>query len=291
MVASPMTSLARRGEGWQSTMSSKQVHLAVWLFVFSQTLVAKIGIHDPDQWLHALAKSNLLVIAAFLAIFHLLSETDTRTPARPRDYSLFGCVVLFSIIGSLLGTRFDIAFLCLPIAAHYLLFTRYFADSKFLSLIYTALFVNGFLAPLIFMLFKSTVLVGEVELAVYVNTLLGMDISSTGTRLAAEDGLRLQMIGGCSVFSNLSLAFLGYAAFKAFVRQPFCRRDIWFLAGLAVCLILMNTIRIGLMIPDVERYQFWHHGDGAVWFAGAQLVVILIATTVSIVTRRPLCRV
>ncbi len=269
-----------------TALPQRHVHLALWLFVLSQTVVAKIAVKAPEDWLNSIASGSLLVIVAFLVVFHLLTDTRDDKPSQAIDFGVLGAVVVFAVLGGLVGTRFDIALLCLPLAVAYLTGLISRTDGRHIGLVYLALGVNGFVAPLVFMLFKDAFLVGEVDLVAFVTGLVGFDVTTNGARLRLEDGLRLQMIGGCSVFSNLSLAFLGYASFKAFFRLGYARRDIGLLLALALCLILMNTVRIGMMLPSVDAYEFWHHGDGAAWFGLAQMIAIAAIAMVSLPSAR-----
>ena len=148
-------------------------------------------------------------------------------------------------------------------------------DAYFLGLTYLAISLNGFWAPVVFQVFKDSILFGEAYAVVWMNGLFGIQAETDGTRLFSESGMRLQLIGACSVYEGLSLALLGYASLKAFMRKVVSASDFGVIALLVFALFFLNSLRLGLMTLDYASYEYWHHDEGTVYFGMAQLLVVV----------------
>ena len=273
------------------TIPRGHVHLAVWLLLLFHSFVGRLSAYPLTEWITLVASTNLMILVAFLAIFHLLTDRSDATLAEWSDFLLLTVTALAVSAGGVFGSIYDIPLIMAALAVYY--FSRHcrIGDARPIGLVYMALFVNGFLAPLIFMLYKDLFLIGEVDLAVKLNSLLGVEVSSEGTRILGASGMRLQMIGACSVFSNLSYAFLGYVSVKAFFRLPLKAKDAGVLLLLSLLLIVMNSLRLGLMTPARSAYEFWHGGDGAIIVSVVQMIVICAISFGSVLWSRSPWRV
>lgn len=275
----------------RASLSIRQsdVHLGLWLVVLSHAGLSKVAHLPMDQWFLVLANTNLLVATSFLVIFHLLAEPKNPKPAGRSDYILFsGAVAALAIFG-LLGSHYDVGLVMGMVALAYFVGSTALPNARFIALVYGALAINGFVAPLVFQLCKDLILIGEVYLAAVFNSLIGFDVAAQGTRLSSTSGMQLQMIGACSVYANLSFALLGFASVKAFFKQRLAKIDFAVLAGLAVVLILLNTYRLGLMTSSRAAYEYWHHGDGGLFLGGVQFALILGICVASALMARRTC--
>lgn len=264
------------------TIAREHVHLAVWFLLLAHTLLSRLAAYPVAEWATLIASTNLMVLVAFLAIFHLLTDDPETAPATRSDYILLGIVALGVSVGGLFGSTYDVPFLMAGLAGYYISRHARIGSSGSVGLVYLALFVNGFLAPLIFMLYKDIFLIGEVDLAVRLNALVGITVAGDGTLITGESGMRLRMVGACSVFTNLSYAFLGYASVKAFFRLPLKSSDIVVLLVLSLLLMVMNSARLGLMTPSRSAYEFWHGGEGAVIVSAVQMALICAISVLSV---------
>lgn len=255
-------------------MTRASVHIGLWLLFLSQTLIVRVFVHDPAEWVGRLAQTNVLVLAAFLVIFHLLSPGGDDTRADRADYLLFCLSAVALTVSGSFGKGFDVAMIMGPVGLFCLLRRDGDQTGRFVGLVYLALAVNGFLAPLVFQVLKDQFLIGEVGFAVGVLNLIGFDLRAVDTRIVSEDGMRLQLVGACSVFSNLSLAFLGYSTAKAAFRRPFGPQDIVPMLVLVLGLMMLNALRFGLMSPSYDAYVFWHEGTGVVIFGLTQFLIV-----------------
>ncbi|MDF1855064.1 archaeosortase/exosortase family protein [Pseudooceanicola sp.] len=262
-----------------------QVHIGLWILLGCHSLLARLSVSPIHDWIYELARSNLFGLAAFLTVFHLLTDTSDRRQATSADYFLFAITGLALWIGGFGGSGHDVPLVLLPVALFYFSRFGHGADDRFIGLVALALSINGFFAPMLFHLFKDLFLIGEAQFAAALNRLIGLDVIAEGTRLTAVDGVRLQLIGACSVFSNLSFAFLGYSCFKAFFRSPMNWRDLGPILILMLALIFANAIRLGLMVPNWAAYEFWHHGSGSLIFAVVQFLLIGLVCLYAVILR------
>ena len=272
-------------------LNQRDVHIAVWLILLSHILISRIAPIPSEEWYGVVLNTSLLVVIAFMVIFHLLTDHTQSEHVENSDYWILMGVVVSLALSSNLGSPYDVPLIMGLVSMYY--FSKYTTvrDSFFIGIVYLALAFNGFLAPLIFHLIKDVVLIGEVHAAAILNNLIGLEVAANGTRLTSEGGMRLQMVGGCSVYSNLSLAILGYASVKAFFRQKMVAADVLLLLALAMCLVLVNSVRLGLMTPDLTAYRYWHHGDGSMLVAVVQTaLILLVCASVAILSGPPKCQ-
>jgi len=271
-----------------SNLRQSQVHLGLWLYLVCMSLLSRVAHLPSEDRASALFSTNLIAILAFLAIFHLLTTSQNRALATASDYQLILVVIGFSFLSGFVGLKYDIAFVMGGVAVYYFYLAARIPDGIFLGIVYLALMVNGFLAPFVFQVFKPFFLIGEVQLVAALGNQFGLDIVADGTRMHANNDVKLLMVGACSAFMNVSLAFLGYAAVKGFFRSLPSWYDWIILGVLSVAIVLGNSMRIGLMTLGVSSYEYWHHGDGAVVYGFVQFATIVFISLVPFMNwRRP----
>ena len=263
-----------------------QIHLGLLLYLVCMTLLARIGHFPSEDWVNTVLRTNLITIFAFLAIFHLLTTCENRALASSSDYWLVMAVFGLTLFTGFIGVKFDVSVVMGGVAAYYFFRSARMPDGAFLALVYFALMINGFLTPFVFQIFKPFFLNGEAQLATMLNYPFGIDLIADGVLIHSNNGIKFQMIGGCSVFSNVSFAFLGYAAIKGFLRSRINAHDWIIVAILLIALIVGNSVRIGLMTFSMEAYEYWHNGDGAVVFGLVQFAAILFISLLPFVRWR-----
>ncbi len=255
-------------------LPQNQVHLGLWLYLVCMSLLTRMAHLPPEEWIGKLFSTNLIAILAFLAIFHLLTTTQNKALATASDYRLIVVAMGFSMLSSFVGMTYDIPFIMGGIALYYFYQAARIPDGIFLGIVYFALMINGFLAPVVFQIFKPFFLNGEVQLVASLGNQFGLNIVTDGTLMHANNDVKLLMVGACSAFMNVSFAFLGYAAIKGFLRSQPGWYDWIILAVLLIAIVFGNSFRIGLMALSRASYEYWHHGDGAVIFGIVQLAAI-----------------
>lgn len=87
---------------------------------------------------------------------------------------------------------------------------------------------------------------------------------SSGNLIKAADGLTtLQVLEGCSSFSNLSLAFVGWILARSHYGTRGIGRGALFVALSCALVVLINTIRIGIIALRPDLYDLAHGPTGA----------------------------
>jgi exosortase/archaeosortase family protein len=82
--------------------------------------------------------------------------------------------------------------------------------------------------------------------------------------IKAADGVTtLQVLESCSSFSNMSLAFLGWISARSYYGTRGLRRSMLFIALSCTLVVLINTIRIGLIALRPDQYDLIHGAVGA----------------------------
>lgn len=252
------------------------LHLFVLGAIALSAVALRVGYPTPDRVIHALEGANLFVVFALAVIYHLIRDHDDRASATNADLLLALAVVGALAVGGLFATRLDLAAVMLALGLWYRWRPSALPQGRFIAIVYLALGVNGLLAPLLFQLFKPFFLIGEAQFAAWLLRLGGMNVIATEAHIAMPGGTQLQLVGACSVFSNLSLSVVGWAGVKAAFRSSASWRDIYWLGLLAGLLIVGNAVRIGLMLPSQEAYEFWHTGGGLQIFSIGQFLVIML---------------
>jgi len=128
--------------------------------------------------------------------------------------------------------------------------------------------------PLVMGLIAQWLLPIETELARIPLSLFG-SFSVVGNIILGENGHDLAVLEPCSAFRNtINMAFIWLALIKI-MRLDFRARHFYILAlGLAV-VVLLNTVRIGVMAYSYNQYVFWHLGPGLVIVKFAMLTIVL----------------
>lgn len=79
-----------------------------------------------------------------------------------------------------------------------------------------------------------------------------------GNTIVQPSGHTLLILTGCSVFTNLSLAFLLWISVTLYLHRVFILPDTLRALTLILCIILMNAGRLALMAIDIHWYEFLH---------------------------------
>lgn len=264
------------------------IHLGVFTIVFINGIISQSSVSEISDILVSVLNSNLFFLFAFYVLFDLLIEGRDDVSANSLDYLICGVVILTLLLFGRIGVSRDVG---LTTAALAVLFwwRRETGSARYIAVVWFALTLNLLIAPLLFQIFKSYILIAEVDFVALMWRCLGFNVWSDGQLLVLEHGMKIRLIGACSVFTNLSFGFLCYASVKAFNRRRMSYSDVIIVASLIFLLILGNTIRIGLMLPSRADYEFWHHGSGATIFGLAQFFIIVAASYLSIRVRSSKC--
>jgi hypothetical protein len=109
---------------------------------------------------------------------------------------------------------------------------------------------------------------------------LGLDVD--GIRITSDSGWYIFIREGCSSFHNVSLAVLIWLSLIKIGSAKLSRSMLPSL-GLGIAgVICLNVLRILLMTPSREAFDFWHAGGGANLFTCFTLVAVAVPTAISI---------
>lgn|GEM_PF-6213718 len=259
------------------------IYLGLLLVVFINGIIVQSFGDGLLNLVISVLNTNLFLLFAFYALFDLLVEGKDDCGSGVADYLICISALLSLLFFGRMGISHDVGLVTLALAALFW-FRRDVGNSKYIAVIWFALTLNLLIAPFLFQLFKGFILVAEVEFVAHLWRLFGFDVWSDGQLLVLDHGMKIRMIGACSVFTNLSFGFLCYATVKAFNRKQMVYSDVIMVGTLIVLLVLGNTIRIGLMLPSLADYEFWHHGFGATIFGLVQFSIIASVSYFSIPT-------
>lgn len=278
-------------DGHPFWVARQDLHVGIWLLLLINFLISKSAHLPVSEILHGLTSANIVVITAFMVIFHLLTDEKAPEGADKSDYIAFVTICITITLSSTLGTHYDVSLIMGILSLYYFFGATQLRDHNYIGFTYAALAFNGLIAPLIFHLIKDAVLIGEAQAAAMFMNLFGFNVAMNGAWLTGESGMRLHMVGACSIYTNLSLALLGYASVKAFLKQAIQKTDIVILLMLFAGLLMTNTVRLGLMTPSVGAYEYWHHGTGATIVAISQFALIAGICASAVVLHRRSCPV
>ncbi|MDE2445540.1 MAG: hypothetical protein KGO94_05120, partial [Alphaproteobacteria bacterium] len=71
-----------------------------------------------------------------------------------------------------------------------------------------------------------------------------------------------------------SLALLAATAASQYVKPGLSRRDIVVLGAVLAAMVAINTSRLILMGWGPTYFKFWHNGDGSIYIAAGQTLLI-----------------
>lgn len=255
-------------------LQKSDIHLGLLFLVFCGTLSNRVEAFDFVPFVVTLVNTNLFLLFAFFVIFRLIIADYDKRNAEVWDFAVLGLsVVSLNFFGKMSITH-DIGLVTGGLAIWFYL-QRAVGNSRFISLAWFALTLNILIAPVLFQFFKSYILIAEVDVIAYFWNLFGYGVVADGQFLKTATGVRLRMVGACSVFTNLSFGFLCYASMKALHQQTISFRDVISVGMLILLLALGNVLRTGIMLPSFASYEYWHHGFGATIFGALQFLVIV----------------
>lgn len=133
------------------------------------------------------------------------------------------------------------------------------------------------LASLVLELFATPILYSDAYLTSSLMSLWDKSVSQTGNLISGIDGHKLLIMTGCTSYTNLSIALLGWYTWTQ-ATYGTIRKPQW-IAGILVVItiVTINISRLALMGIGPEIYTFMHDSDGAII-----VNFLMIATTIFI---------
>jgi exosortase/archaeosortase family protein len=265
---STVTSLPVRS--WSVSPNFGLVTLLVGLFInaYLPVVMRSIGAHG---FLGAISSTFGISSVAILAMCIVVAEVAKAPPLRFQSaekailYLLVFLIVLPLSVFSWLGvTVIAIYFYCKADSS-----IKYRSVSMIMFMLaFHAQWVKYFMA-----FFREHILFAD---AFMVASLL--NLKQQGNLIYAMDNTSiLQVLEACSSFNNLSIAFLGYSIVSMYsAKAPLFRRAAIILTVLLL-VVLINTVRIGLIAWDLRLYDLVHGSVGAAaanWLSAIVIIAV-----------------
>lgn len=96
--------------------------------------------------------------------------------------------------------------------------------------------------------------------------------------VTADNTVTLKVLEGCSSFTNLSLAFLGWVAARSYFGTTGVARSLIFVTISCASIVLINTVRIGLIALYPGQYELIHGN------VGAAIVGVLVSISIAAIS-------
>jgi hypothetical protein len=134
---------------------------------------------------------------------------------------------------------------------------------------------------LFFNIVSAPIIQAEVSVVSKFGQWLGYNLGLDGILLVSPNGWSIFMMEDCSSFHNISLTVLVWLSLIKLGGAKATGLTVMALCAGITGIICLNGLRILLMTPSEEAYQFWHNGNGAIIFSCVTLAVIAFPTTAS----------
>lgn len=204
--------------------------------------------------LYATFNISVVIFAAMWLLLKLVPTADFGE-VRPLDYPALGVALAFVVVPVSPMTWVGLTGLSL-----YFLATRWGNPSiRNVFFLLLALCFSALWSRMIFRFFMDFILKVDAYL---VATMMNRPFSDN--LIAAADGrTMLQVLEGCSSFSNMSLALLGWICARSYYGTRGFLRSVGFVALSCTVVVLINTVRIGLIALYPDLYDLLHGSVGA----------------------------
>ncbi len=111
---------------------------------------------------------------------------------------------------------------------------------------------------------------------------IGAGLSLDGIRIYSPSGWFVFILEGCSSFHNASLAVLIWLSLIKLAGAKVSGSKLVALGVGVLAIICLNVLRLLLMTPSEEAYNFWHGASGAIIFSCLTLGAIAVPTAISL---------
>lgn len=221
-------------------------------------VISAIEEHGPVSIMNGFNISFVIWFALIWAIQRLIASPYS--PCRSQDKNM---AILGSI--SLLVPMATFSWLVTGFVA---LYFRWVTGSK--PLVRAALAVISFaafrepLATIVLKLLTTPLLNGDAALVAGFLSLWVDTVERTGNFITVENGHQLFILTGCTSYTNLSIALLGWFAITQATLGKVNTKQWWAGAIVGIAIVAINIGRLSIMGGSLEAYYFMHDGYGAV---------------------------
>jgi len=229
---------------------------------------------DDLGWLAALSGGfgiGFVIPAALLLGLRLLIQTRA-DEVETLDWVLIVCALILLLVPSATVSWLVTAALAVFAMPR---FRSPWARAGLSVVLFTAL--RDPLATTLLKLFATPLLDTDAAMTATLLKIFMQEAAHQGNVVIGQSGHQLLILTGCTSYTNLSMALLGWFALSRNFKPFLDRRQA--AAGLAVAtaVIGLNIVRLTIMALGPAPYHFFHDGSGGVMFEAA-----LIAVTVGL---------
>ena len=229
-----------------------------------------------NGWWAALAGGfgvSFVVWFAYGAAVAQMVRTET-SGLRPRDVGATLCATIWFCVPSATLSWLGVGVLALWVRYD----KRTVARAQAGAAIFAFLAFREPAAQVLLNVFAETVLGLDAALVALVLNAVNGEGSVIGNMVSGANGHRLLVMTGCSSYTNVSLALLGWYALTHTVGGHWNLRTYVAGFGVAVSVVVLNIVRLTLMGLGPDPYRFFHDGFGVDVFQIGILTSTLLIT-------------
>jgi exosortase/archaeosortase family protein len=283
-----VVTLLTAGSNRLARLSLRELVLWCILFFVTARISATLQGLSLVGLTEAIADHNLIYLLAYVAVVSRALQINASLPATGLDVVvLLAIVCMLNAISMLfVGTLDGLIALALGM---YLLSMGRFRDISLraVGVIFVAIGCNLFVGKVILMVFQSQIVAVDAFVVQHALWLTGDVAPRVANRVVSETGFAISIVGACSAFNNITLMVLAVVAGIMWVRPMFQRSDLFWLGIGALLLLILNTVRLGLMAQNYESYAYWHHEAGSLYIAIAQTSLVMLVAFLAAHAPRP----
>jgi exosortase/archaeosortase family protein len=199
----------------------------------------------------------------------------SKTPARAASWREIALAVVLCLIGGLV--RQEAAMLALTGFALWL-FASDEAEGRGAAVVLLAITSHQLWGRIVFSAISAEVVRGDAAMVGQVLSWATKGVSWRANIITMPNGFSIEVLEGCSSFTNVSAALLAWVAFAKLERLAWTPRDLWVGAAAAVVQVVLNVARLCLVAQSLAMFDYWHDGQGAqIYAAVASAAAVLIA--------------
>lgn len=261
-----------------SNLSRTEIYLYVAWGLMLSYILAALDFRSFTDFKISLGSLNLIILFAWFVTLRKLLHDQTSPDANTADI-VFGLgLLLINTVFKIIWNQFFIGFTIFVLACYIFRKTKSGEHSRAASIVLFAISGNTFFSPIFYQLTLPELIHADAFLLGNLLKIIRPDILWSGAVFKSADGMAIALVGACSSFQNISLAFVAYIAIAIYMRNFLVRKDIVFIFIIGLLMIALNDIRLILTTWNKAYYLYWHDGNGAVIYQNiANLVIVITA--------------
>lgn len=261
-----------------SNLSRTEIYLyVVWGLLLSY-LLGELDFRSIPDFNVSLGALNFIILFAWFVTIKMMLGDKTSPDASNADI-IFGLgLLLTNAVFTIIWNKFFIGFAIFVLAWFVFRKTKPGEYSRAASIVLFAISGNTFFSPIFYQLALPELIHADAFLLGNLLKIIRPDILWSGAVFKSADGMAVALVGACSSFQNISLAFVAYIAIAIYMRNLLVRKDLFFIFIIGLLMIALNDLRLVLSTWNQAFYLYWHDGNGAVIYQNiANLLIVITA--------------